>query len=108
MRRFLPLGLILGLLVPSSVQAQQAQARPEFCQINSSNLGQYVSQYNMFTKSAPTGFRPFLINKYPHKINQELVATPLLYFPVSDGSVAIAFELKGKYGNNLISRKLFC
>lgn len=80
----------------------QAQSKPEFCQIHSGNVSQYVSEYNPFNHSTPTIYRPFIQNRQPYQITQELAAKPLFYVAISDGSIGAAFELKGRYGNLLI------
>jgi hypothetical protein len=82
-----------------------AQSKPEFCQIHTGNLSKYVSQYNMFDHSAPTPYRPFIQNSRPYNVNKELIAKPLYYVGISDGTVGAAFQLKGKYGNRIISNK---
>lgn len=77
----------------------QAQTNSSLCQIHIGNLSNYVSEYNMFTQSARTHLRPFIIHHYAYKIEENLSAIPLFYTPLSDGSVLSVFQLTGSFGN---------
>jgi hypothetical protein len=96
------LGAVTFLTIQSTAYAQ---SKPGFCQIHAGNLSKYVSQYNMFNHSAPTPYRPFIQNSRPYNVNKELIAKPLYYVGISDGTVGAAFQLKGKYGNRIIGNK---
>jgi hypothetical protein len=93
---------ITSLILQSTVLAQ---SKTDFCQIYNGNLNQYVSQYDIFNHTAATQFRPFLQNYQAYKISNELIAQPLYYIGLSDGSIGTAFQLKGKLGNTVISNK---
>lgn len=93
-------------LLPLAIQpTAKAESRPEFCQIHDGNVTQYVSRYNMFDNSAPTPLRPFLVNSRPYNLTKELVAKPLFYAALEDGSIASAFQLRGVMGNVSIGEK---
>jgi hypothetical protein len=98
--------IVLGVVTFLTIQSTAyAQSKPGFCQIHAGNLSKYVSQYNMFDHSAPTPYRPFIQNSRPYNVNKELIAKPLYYVGMSDGTIGAAFQLHGKYGNRIISKK---
>jgi len=104
---------LIGLFAAITIQfAAQAQSNPQFCQIHSGNVGQYTSQYDIFNHTAQTPYRPFVQNSRVYKVTNDLIAMPLFYAripsnnaSIPDNSVGAAFELKGKYGNHVISNK---
>ncbi|MBD2300052.1 hypothetical protein [Nostoc sp. FACHB-190] len=93
-------------LIPIQSVAQ-AQSRPQFCQIYDGNLNQYVSGYNIdnLNQPTPTPYRPFIHNYQAYKITEQLIAKPLFYTALTDGNIVSAFQLKGIYGNLLITDK---
>lgn len=98
--------ILICAIVSLTIQSTaQAQSQPEFCQINAGNVNRYVSEYDMFNHSSPTIYRPFILSNHAYNITKELVATPLFYNALPSGNIVAAFQLKGKYGNVLISDK---
>ena len=97
--------LLICTVISAIIQSPaQAQSRPQFCQIHAGNISNYVSQSNLFNSSSPpTPYCPFLQNYQTYKVSEELIATPLFYTALPDGNIDAAFQLKGKYGNLVIS-----
>ena len=83
-----------------------AQSTPQLCQIHNGNVGNYVSQYNVFNNSTPTPYRPFIFNNQTYKVTQNLIATPLFYTSLSNNNFIAAFQLKGNYGNFVIDKQV--
>lgn len=97
---------LFSVLIPFiSIPAKAQNNRPDFCKIHAGNVSQYTSQYNMFSQSANTPFRPFISNSATYNVNKQLIAKPLYYVAISDGSVGVAFQLAGRLGNQTIGKK---
>ena len=96
---------IVTSLTIQSVVVAQTQSNPEFCQIHAGNVGQYVSQYNLFDNYTPTPYRLFIRHSRVYNVNQELIAKPLYYMDAPGDTVVAAFQLKGKYGTQVIDNR---
>jgi hypothetical protein len=94
-------GLSIAVIFNSPALAQN---NPAFCQIHDGNVGRYVSQYDIFSKSSATPYRPFISNSQPYQLDKQLRAQPLYYLAFNNSSIIVAFQLSGKIRNSNIGR----